>query len=110
MRKVWLMNEPTTRPGLAYAVQHSLTCLCGDCIEARRFGQVLRFETSDDMGTECSTLCLASAEPPTDPESRIVLRGGRLLAEAHPERGEWVFTTVGKARLEIEARAMAVSA
>jgi hypothetical protein len=102
------MNDGT-RPGLANTVPHSIRCLCGDCLDARRHGQVVRFESSDDMGTECSTLCLASCEPPTDPESRIVLRGGRLLAEAHPERAEWVFTAVGKARLEAEALGMEVA-
>lgn len=93
-------------PGVAHA---TLRCGCDTCIDARRHGQVVRYETADDMGTECSTLCLASCEPPSDPESRIVLRGGRLLAEAHPERAEWVFTTVGKARLELEAQGMEVA-
>lgn len=95
------MND-APKPGIA-SVRHDLRCACADCIEVRRFGQVVRFETSDDMGTECSTLCLASCEPPSDPESRIVLRGGMLLAEAHPEKAEWVFTTVGRRRIEMEA-------
>jgi hypothetical protein len=95
-----------TKPGLASTVPHSIRCLCRDCIEARCHGQVVRFETSDDRGTDCSTLFLASCEPPTDPESRICFRGGMLLAEAHPDRAEWVLSAVGKRRLEIEARGM----
>lgn len=66
---------------------------------------IVRYESSDDRGTPCSSLFLASAEPPTDPESRIVIGRGRLLAEAHPERCEWVFTAIGQAVIEIEARA-----
>lgn len=96
------MND-APKPGLAAAVRHDVRCCCATCVDARRFGQVVRFESSDDMGTECSTLCLASCEPPSDPESRIVLRGGMLLAEAHPERAEWVFTAVGLRRIEMEA-------
>lgn len=99
------------KPGLANTVMHSIRCCCGPCLDARRHGQVVRFETSDDMGTECSSLCLAAAEPPSDPESRIVLRGGVLLAEAHPEKAEWIYTLVGRRRIEMEALgAEAVSA
>ena len=95
-----------TKPGLAAC--HDLRCSCDRCCTARAAeaasrGVVVRFESSDDMGTECGSLYLASCEPPTDPESRIVLRGGRLLAEAHPERAEWMFSAIGKALIEIEA-------
>lgn len=100
------MNDAPTKPGLATA--HSLNCSCNFCCdrraaEAASRAVVVRFESSDDMGTECDSLCIASCEPPTDPESRIVLRGGRLLAEAHPERCEWVFSAIGLALIEIEA-------
>lgn len=99
------MND-APKPGLAGC--HDLRCVCPRCLTARAAeaasrATVVRFETSDDMGTECSSLYLASCEPPTDPESRIVLRGGRLLAEAHSERSEWVFSAVGLALIEIEA-------
>jgi hypothetical protein len=101
--------QDAPKPGLASTVPHSLRCCCSTCVDAGRAGQVVRFETADDMGTECSSLCVASCEPPTDPESRIVLRGGLLLAEAHPERCEWVFTTVGRRRIEMEAHALEVA-
>lgn len=100
------------------AVAHGLRCTCDSCCNARReevakrlaglpvydvASDIVRYESSDDLGTVCSSLMLASAEPPTDPESRIVARGGRLLAEADAERCAWVFTAIGKARIEREA-------
>lgn len=96
------------RPGLATTVAHSLRCTCDRCItdraaEVASRGVILRFETSDDMGTACTTLCIASCEPPSDPESRIVAQGGRLLAEANPDSAEWMFTALGLKLIEIEA-------
>jgi hypothetical protein len=64
---------------------------------------IVRYESPDDTGTPCSSLYIASCEPPQDPEARIVIGGGRLLAEAHPERCEWMFTAVGRAVIAIEA-------
>lgn len=64
---------------------------------------IVRYESSDDTGVECSSLYIASCEPPQDPEARIVIDRGLLLAEAHPERAEWVFTAVGAKVIEIEA-------
>lgn len=64
---------------------------------------IVRYESPDDTGIPCSSLYLASCEPPADPEARIVIDGGLLLAEAHPEKAEWVFTAVGSKVIEIEA-------
>lgn len=100
--------------------RHPLNCSCFSCCTERRdevakrlsglpaydlASDIVRYESSDDRGTVCTSLMLASAEPPTDPESRIVQRGGRLLAECDPERCAWAFSAVGKARIEAEARA-----
>jgi hypothetical protein len=64
---------------------------------------IVRYESPDDTGIPCSSLYIASCEPPRDPEARIVIDRGLLLAEAHPEKAEWVFTAVGCKVIEIEA-------
>ena len=64
---------------------------------------VVRYEAPEERGSEFTSLIVALAEPPTEPEARIVLLGGGLLAEADAGRVAWVLTARGKARVAAEA-------
>lgn len=67
------------------------------------FAGVFRIEAQGEEATRFRTLIAAAAEPPMTPEAEIRGAGGRL-AECHPDCAKWVLTTLGKERVELEAR------
>lgn len=69
---------------------------------------VFRCEAEGEQSTRFATLTEATAEPPMDPEARIIAytdAGPVLLAEstAHDERVGWRITMPGALRLQREA-------